>query len=160
MQSRFCSLNISSFSSLRLNLSPSNICAAGLLTVCLSLSFQPTDIDRYHIPIPWNFCIYYARMSSHLYQYMINLAVSLPIQKSPYVLVKISVWELCAIDKICILGAENCYFSTILLVFWCRISFQIDGLKISFLPNFELKFPFRIFISYLGILWIICSNST
>jgi len=47
-------------------------------------------------------------MSSPLYQFVINLAVSLPIQRSQRVLVEVSVWELGAIDKSCLCRVEIC----------------------------------------------------
>ena len=44
----YCFLTSSSFSFLRLSLSPSNFYAACLLTGNLSLTLQPPDSDRYH----------------------------------------------------------------------------------------------------------------
>jgi len=54
-------------------------------------------------------------MSSPLYQYVINLAVSLPIKRSPGVIMNVSVFEFCALEKGILLRANVCYFSTIII---------------------------------------------
>ena len=52
---RYCFLTSSSFSFVRLTLSPSNLRAACLLTAYLSLAFTTPDSDQYHCQLPWNF---------------------------------------------------------------------------------------------------------
>ena len=41
----------------------------------------------------------YTRMASHVYQYVINLVVSLPIRRGPGVLINVSVWEHRGLNK-------------------------------------------------------------
>jgi len=50
----FSFLTSSSFSFLRLYLSPSNLYATSLLTANLSLNFATTNSDQYHSQLPWN----------------------------------------------------------------------------------------------------------
>ena len=49
---RYCFLTSSSFSFVRLTLSPSNLRAACLLTAYLSLAFTTPDSDQYHCQLP------------------------------------------------------------------------------------------------------------
>jgi len=52
----YCFLASSSFSLLRLHLFTSNLCAAYLLTVNLSLTLQPPESDQYHSQLTLQDC--------------------------------------------------------------------------------------------------------
>jgi len=79
-----CFLTSSSLSYLRLNLSTLNACIASLLTTNLSPTFGNTkQWSLSHSAPPERWHIAYTRMQSPIYQYVINLVVSLSIRRGP-----------------------------------------------------------------------------
>jgi len=93
--------------------------------------------------------IEYTRMSSPLYQYLINLVVTLPIRRGPLVFKNVLKQELCALNNEIFWCGKVYYSNTIIITIrmWTLIP---NHLKKSSLSSFALKSPNRIFIWYLG----------
>jgi len=82
-------------------------------------------------------------MSSPIYQYVINLVVSLPIRRDPGVLVNFLVREQRALSNQIFDVTMSTILTPLLLLSRCRLSFQIVGLKLFSLVTFTLKSPTR-----------------
>jgi len=89
-------------------------------------------------------------MSSPIYQYVINLIVSLPMRKGPGVVMNVSAWEHQAYNNQIFDVAELTNLTPLSLPSCCKLSFSAIGLKIFSLTSSDLKSSNRIFISYLG----------
>jgi len=87
----YCFLNSSSFTFLRLNLSPANsVLLVYLLPIFLNFCNHQTVISI-TVSYPATSYIYYTRIPFPIYLYVINLVVSLPIRRGPRVLMSVSV---------------------------------------------------------------------
>jgi hypothetical protein len=89
-------------------------------------------------------------MTSPIYQYVINMVVSLPNRKGPGVLMNVLVQEHCALINQMLDVAKFTILTPMSLLSKHRFSFPIVSLKILSLPTFELKSPNRIFIGARG----------
>jgi hypothetical protein len=79
------------------------------------------------------------QMPSPIYQYVINLIVSLPTRRGPRVLMKVSVRKHFNLETRFLDVAKFTTLTLLSLLSLCKLSFPAVGLKISSLPNFLLK---------------------
>ena len=88
-------------------------------------------------------------MPSPIYQYVINLLVSLPVRRGLGLLMNVSERENHDLNNYFSVVAKFIILTPLSLLPWCRLSFPTVGLKITFLPVFALKYPNIILIQYL-----------
>jgi hypothetical protein len=125
----YCFLTSSSFSFLRLNPSTSNYYASCLHTANLPLAFATTREWSESQSAPLTSNIGYTRTPSSIYQYVINLVVSLPIRRGPGVLMNVWVLE---------------HFELKNLIFWCDKVYHSNTINITilmytFIPNCQFE---------------------
>jgi hypothetical protein len=127
-------------------------CCCWFITSNLSQLLQPSDSDQSQSQLPRNF-VFYTKIPSPIYQYVIILDASLPFRE-----VQVYLWMfLCRNIMLLTTGffyvAKLSILTTLSLITLCRHSFQIVDLKIFSLPTFPLKSPNKFFIWYLGKLF-------
>ena len=157
----YCFLTSSSLSFLRLNLSPSEFCAAFLLTANLSLTLATTRQWSVSQSAPLQLCTS-SILECHLLS--INMwSLWLWVFPSGEVRVYLRIfllWKHCALNSQIFDVAKFIILITLSLLTWCKLSFSTVGLKIFSHPLFALKSPGRIFIWCSGKSSKICSNSS
>jgi len=104
--------------------------------------------------------IQYTRMPSPIYQYMVNLVVTLTIRGGPGVFMNVPVREHLAINHQIFDVAKLPSLTALSLLSCWTHSCPVVGLKIFCLPTFALKSPSNIFIWYFGKWSNTCSNSS
>ena len=143
-------LTSSSFSFLRLNLYPSNSCAACLFNANLSLHLQLPYSDQYHSQLPWNFVhLVYPNAISYLSIRAQSSFESFSLERSRCTCESFGAGTAWSLQ----LDFDVAKFTTVTplsLLSWCRLSFVVVGLKIFSLPTFALKSPNGNFTRYLG----------
>ena len=155
----YCFLTSSSFSFLRLNLSPSNLCAACLITAYLFLNFSTTK--------QWSVsqsALLNLRTSSKIECHFLSINMW-PFRLWVFLSeVQVYLWMFRCRNIVLLTRHFDVAKFTILtpssLLSWCRLLFPIVGFKIFSIPSFALKSPNRIFIWYYRKWSKTCSNSS
>ena len=88
-------------------------------------------------------------MPSSVSQYVINMALSLPVRRDPVVLMNISGRRILLLTSTVFDVTHFTILTPLLLLSSYRFSFPIVGVKIFFVPTFALKSPKRIFMQNL-----------
>ena len=104
--------------------------------------------------------IEYTRMPSPVYQYVINLAVGLPISRGSGVYMSVRSENIVFLTTRMFDVAKFNILTPLSLLPCRRLPFPIVGFKISSLPSFALKSRNRIFIWYFGKWSNTCSTSS
>ena len=82
-------------------------------------------------------------MPSPVFQYVINLVVSLAIRRGPGVIRMFQCWNIVLLTNRFLMWQKFTILTPLSLLSWCRLSFPVVGLKIFSLPTYALKSPNR-----------------
>ena len=125
-----CLLTSGSVSSLRLHLSSSNFCAPCLHTATVFNFCNHQTVISITVSSPERLYNKYSSVPSPVYQYMINLIVSLPIWRSRCIYECVNVGTSCSLlDFLDV--AKFTTLTPLSLLSWWKLSFPTVGLKIS-----------------------------
>jgi len=144
--------------SLILNLFTSNFCAVCWLSDTLQNFYSHQVMITNSVSTLERSYIEYTCMPYSMYQYVIDLIVTLPIR------IDLGVFRMFRCGNILLLNTRHFYmveFTTLTplsLLSSCKLSFPVVGFNIYSFPSFALKSTNRMW--YLGEWWKTCSNSS